>query len=520
MKKQDFILGTVLLAVASFFAKIIGAVYRIPLTNILGAEGLGLYQLIFPLYSTILVFCSTGVPNAIAKIIATGDNNNSRKVIRLSLLFFTGLSVVFALLMVIFAKTIGNLQGNSQVAIVYMGIAPAIVFVGALSVLRGFFQGKQNIVPTSVSMIVEQIFKLIFGLLFAGLLIDRGYMYGAFGAVLGVSVSELFALIVITIEYIFYNKKNRNYNETSENNINILSILKTAMPITLSSMIMPLTILIDSFLIVNLLKHINYSVSQATNLYGILTGVVNSLINLPVVLSMAVATMTIPIISRLYKDNNKYELIKKSSTAFRLTLLIAIPCVAVFCCFPKEIIVFLFRNGLKVGEINEFNVASNLLQIGSISVLFIALVQISTTILQSINYARVPIHNMVISCFIKIVLTVMLVVLPSINIYGAIISSTVCYLTCAVLNMSTLVQKVPIRLSIRFDILLPILASVMMITTMQVIKYLLSGVLVVPFMLLCGGVMYCLIYAILSYGDKYDKQSISRVLSKVLKRSR
>lgn len=516
MKKQNFILGTVLLVCASFFAKIIGAIYRIPLTNILGAEGLGIYQLIFPLYSTILVFCSTGVPNAIAKIVASADDKDCRRVVKLSLIFFTALSFVFALLLVVFSKFIANLQGNEQVALAYIGIAPAILFVGILSVFRGFFQGKQNIIPTSVSMIVEQIFKLLFGLFFAKLLIDKGFVYGAFGAVLGVSVSELLALIVITIEFAFYKKKNNNkVVGTIESKITISYILKTALPITFSSMIMPLTILIDSFLIVNLLKYINYSVLQATNLYGIFTGVVNSLINVPVVLSMAVATMSIPIISKLHKSNNIVELTNKSSLAFKLVLLIAIPSVLIFAFFSYDIITFLFKNGLKVSAtLNEFEVASNLLTIGSISVLFIALVQISTTILQALNIANVPIKNMIFSCFIKIVLTVVLVVTPSINIYGAIISSTICYLICAILNIVTLVQNIKIKISFRYDIVLPIVASIMMLATMHTIKYLLTGVLVVPFMFICGGVMYCLVYAILSYGEKYNLKDISNVLRK------
>ncbi len=519
MKKQSFLLGTVLLALASFLSKVIGAIYRIPLTNILGAEGLGLYQLIFPLYSTILVFCSTGVPNAIAKIIATGTEQDGKKAIKLSLLFFTGVSLVFALLLVLLSKYIAILQGNAQVAVVYIGIAPAIIFVGVLSVLRGFFQGKQNVVPTSISMIVEQVFKLILGLFFAQLLIPKGIMYGALGAVLGVSASEFIALIVITIEYIFFNKKQK-FLPYNNSDITIKNILSTALPITFSSMIMPITILVDSFLIVNLLKSINFSVNEATNLYGILTGVVNSLINLPVVLSLSVATMVIPIVSKLYKNNNQLQVAQKSSSAFQLALLIAIPCFFVFCVYPDLIINFLFKNGLKVGEIDEFYVASTLLRIGSISIIFIALVQIATTILQSINKAKIPIYTMIGSCLLKIALTIILVLIPNINIYGAIISSVVCYGVCALANMFILKKYIKVRVSIRYDIFLPILASVMMITAMQTVRFALrQGIMLVPFMLIVGGVVYCLVYGVLSYGEKYDIHTIFKYALK-LKRNK
>ncbi len=519
MKKQNFIIGALFLTLASFFAKIIGAIYRIPLTNILGAEGLGLYQLIFPLYSVILVFCSTGVPNAIAKIIATKDNDDCKTVLKLSLIFFTLLSIVFSIILILFSKQIAIMQGNSDIAIVYLGIAPAIIFVGILSVFRGFFQGKQNIVPTSLSLIVEQTFKLLFGLLFSKLLINKGVVYGALGAVIGVTISELFALIIIFIEFIFYYKKNLVITSKHKSNIRISNILKIALPITFSSMIMPITLLIDSFLIVNLLKHIGYSVQDATNLYGILTGVVNSLINLPVVLSMSIATMAIPIISKLQYENKFVEVSQKSCTAFTLVLLIAIPCVIIFYFFSYDIITFLFRNGLKIGSINEFEVASKLLSIGSFSILFIAIVQISTTILQAINLSKIPIISLFIGCSIKIILTIVLVLIPNVNIYGAIISSLVCYLICSIINVGVLLKKVKIKLSYRYDIILPIIASVMMATTMRLVKYLLSNsVLVVPFMFVCGGIIYLLVYAIMTYGEKYNIQQIYEFTNRIIRK--
>lgn len=512
MKQQNFIVGSLILALASFLAKVIGAVYRIPLTYILGAEGLGLYQMIFPLYSTLLVLCSTGVPNAIAKIVASGSGAQNRAVVRKSLLFFAGISLFMSLALALLSKPIANLQGNANAWLVYVGIAPAIFFVGVLSVFRGYFQGKQNILPTSISLIIEQLFKLIFGLLFASLCISHGLMFGAFGAVLGVTFSEIFALLAILIQYLLQRKETQSTYE----NISVKSIVKTTIPMTLSSMIMPLTLLIDSFLIINLLKRIGYSTSTATNMYGILTGVVNSLINLPVVLSMAVATMVIPIISKLYSNNKAHLVAEKSTSALRLVLFIALPCAVAFLVFPKDIIFFLFKNGLKVGAIDEFRVASDLLRIGAFAILFISLVQVATTILQSIDKTKIPIYNMVGACFLKVALTLVLVVIPSINIYGAMWSTLACYAVCAILDLQSLSKCIKIKLSLQYDIFLPVLACVMMATSMYSIKQIIGGGFIQTMtMFLVGGAMYLLIILTFNYGRSFDKQTIAKFIRNI-----
>lgn len=510
MKKQNFIMGSLILAFASFLAKVLGAVYRIPLTYILGAEGLGLYQLIFPLYSTLLVLCSTGVPNAIAKLIASGKEEQNKAIVKKSLLFFAGISLLMSLALALLAKPISALQGNIDVWIVYVGIAPAIFIVGILSVFRGYFQGKQNILPTSISLIIEQLFKLIFGLLFSSLLITKGLMYGALGAVLGVTVSEVFALLMISIQYFFARKTSA---PSVIQDVSIKSIVKTTIPMTVSSMIMPLTLLIDSFLIINLLKHIGFSTSSATNLYGIMTGVVNSLINLPVVLSMAVSTMIIPIISKMFVQKDANSISEKVGTALEVVLLIVIPCAVLFFFFPQDIIFFLFKNGLKVGEVNEFQIAINLLRIGSGVILFIALVQIATTVLQSINMAKIPVYNMVGACFLKVLLTLVLVLIPTINIYGAMWSTLICYAVCAVLNLQKLCKTVKVRTKLRYSVIMPIIASFMMVASMFVIKRILEpSNLQILTMFLVGAVTYVLATFVFSYDRFLNKNTLLKFL--------
>ena len=197
MKKQTFLGGVAILILCSIIAKFLGAVYRIPLTWILGGEGLGLYQLVFPLFSLLLVISSTGMPTAISKMIAKreGNINEINQVFKISLITLLIFGVLAGLFMFLCANLLSSVQGNELVTLPYMVISFAIVFVSILSAFRGYFQGRLNMVPTAVSNVVEQSAKLIFGLVFSYLLIGYGLVYGVVGAILGVVLSEVLTVV-------------------------------------------------------------------------------------------------------------------------------------------------------------------------------------------------------------------------------------------------------------------------------------------------------------------------------------
>ena len=163
MKKSSFVLSAIILALGGFFAKAIGALYKIPLTNILGSNGMGLYYLIFPVYSLIITFCSSGINVAlsteVAKCRRARHRYNEQKLLRVALVLSFVLSLIFTILIVIISKPLANLQGNVNAYLGYIAIAPAIILSSIIATLRGYFQGVENMVPTTVSMIIEQIVK-------------------------------------------------------------------------------------------------------------------------------------------------------------------------------------------------------------------------------------------------------------------------------------------------------------------------------------------------------------------------
>ena len=169
MKGRSFVLSAIILALGGFFAKAIGALYKIPLTNILGSSGMGLYYLVFPIYSLFITICSSGINVALATEVAkcrkVRHRYNEQKLLRVGLYISFLLSLIFTIITLLISFPVAELQGNINARFGYVAIAPAIIISSIIATLRGYFQGVENMVPTTVSLIVEQIVKLSFGLI-------------------------------------------------------------------------------------------------------------------------------------------------------------------------------------------------------------------------------------------------------------------------------------------------------------------------------------------------------------------
>jgi len=270
MKKNLFFKGAIVLIISNLIGKVIGAVYRLPLAKIVGGVGMGQYQLTFPLYCLILTISTSGIPVAISKLVAEYNSqkrfNDSKKLLKTSIVYLSLISLIGALIVVFGAKIIAKWQGNIDTYICYYGIAPAILFVGVLSAFRGYFQGNLTMFPTAVSNLIEQVLKLFFGLYMANRLIVYGSEYAVFGALVGISISELFALVYLVVSYLIYSKKHKFEDKNEVKTYRFLSrqLMNLAVPITLGGLIAPLTSMVDSFLVVNLLMFMGYSNSSAT----------------------------------------------------------------------------------------------------------------------------------------------------------------------------------------------------------------------------------------------------------------
>ena len=464
--KSKILKGAGMLAIAAIIAKAIGVLYRIPLTNIVGSSGIGLYHMIFPLYVLLLTISSGGLPIAISKVvavkIANGDKAGTRRVLKLSLISLTSIGLALALLLFFMRNIIANLQGNPSVALGYAAIAPAIVFVAIIASFRGYFQGHQNMLPSSISQLVEQVIKMGAGIVLAILLLPRGIEMAIFGALLGVSISEGIAALILWLQYLHFNKKSKNKNFIVNNNLktefatDVLiienmanssietkgqppcfstgarSVLKEiyaiALPVTLGSLVMPLMGLIDSVMVVNLLVRGGISVDTATSLFGILTGPVGTLLNMPTVVTLAFAVALLPKISEsIAKSKNPKKYINQ---CFKWCIILGAAASILLVALGWLALRILYSGGLTV---EELSIATRLLAIGSVSVLLISILQVATSVLQGMGKAHKPAINLAIGAVFKITLSLLL--LPLIGIYGAAIATVACYGITCLLNI-------------------------------------------------------------------------------------
>lgn len=437
MKKKTFLKSAVLLIICNLIGKVIGAVYRIPLANILGGEGMGQYQLTFPLYCLILTVSTSGIPVAISKLVAEYNIqkrfNDAKKLLIISTLILTAFSIFGAVLVVLLAKFISEIQGNPQTYICYYGIAPAIVFVGLISAFRGYFQGNLIMFPTAISNLIEQVSKVAVGLVLAKKLSVFGTEFAVLGALIGISVSEFFACIFLLVCNIFHSRKKKISSTLGSNSYKLLTkqLFSISVPITIGGLITPITSIVDSMLVVNILMFIGFSSSMATTMLGLQSGIVEPLINLPVVVALSISTVLLPNLSSL-KVENKTEKIKEMiEKAFQITLSISIACAICYVIFDYQILSFLFGRSLTQSEIL---LSQKLLLLGSFNVIFLSLVQVSAGILQGLGETKYPVKTLFLGCVIKVALNFVLLSIPTINIVGAVISASICYLVVFILN--------------------------------------------------------------------------------------
>lgn len=542
-RKQSFLFSAIILAVGGILAKIIGAFYKIPLTNILGANGMGVYYLIFPIYSLFLVISSSGISIAVTKLIATErklrNRENEIKIFNSGLIFSFGVSFILSLIILFFARDISIMQGNENAYLGYMVIAPAIICASLISILRAYFQGVENFVPTSFSTIVEQIVKLIFGLFLSIRFLNYGIEYAVVGAVLGVTISEFFAMILLLINFYFYKKREKEYlisNRSKNKSQSVflfynpkvfksknlkkgkiekgkwnenkkspdltkkqafLKVLKYSLPATLSSFVIPATTFIDSFMVINILVGSGFSSSMSTSLYGLTTGVVGSLISLPVLLVSSLSTAIIPNLSGTYASEEKRVVEERVAFFIKITWLIALPLFAYFLIYSNEIVSVLFGGGLSFKGFDELAFASKLMMIGSVEIVYYAFLLTFIAILQAINKPIIPMICLLIGLGFRTLLCLVLVNIPSINVFGILISNILFLSLTAIACLIAIKKYINFNISKKSFLIYPVLAvSVSVFVALSFKAILLNYMSKLAYSIISGG-LGVLVYLLL-----------------------
>lgn len=469
MSGNKILKGAAVLGMAGIVVKVLGVFFRIPLQALIGEEGMAYYGYAYPLYSLFLVIATAGIPVAISRLvsekIALKDYAGAHRVFKVSrtMLFLMGLA---AFCICYFgAEWIAEYVNKDIGALKPLkAIAPALIFVPVMSAYRGYFQGRQNMNPTAVSEFVEQIFRVAAGLFLAYYFINDSLDSAAAGATFGATAGSIAGLVIIVVIYlcnkkvITYNIKRYRKHDSKESSAYIIKqILLIAVPITIGASILPLVNAVDSTIVTRRLLDGGFSLTEARVLWGQLSGYCNVMVGLPQVITQAVAVAMVPAVAGAFKIGDTKEVRENVKLGFRASMIIGMPCAIGMMVLAEPILLLLFPK-----EPAGVASAAPTLMIMCVTVALQAILQTTTGVLQAVDKQSLPVRNMAIGAVFKIVVTYMLVAIPSVNIKGAAIGTIFVYGIAMVLNMHAVKKYTGTKLEIGLTFVKPTVASLLM----------------------------------------------------------
>ncbi|MDR1815411.1 MAG: polysaccharide biosynthesis protein [Clostridiales Family XIII bacterium] len=445
-QRKSFIHGAGILAGAGVIIKIIGACFRIPLGNLIGGEGMGYYNAVYPVYTLLVVIATTGIPIAISRLvaehIAEDDHGGANRVFKVSMAVMLILGIAFFAVLFFGAEAITGVNESLKGASVAMkAIAPALIFVPVMAAFRGYFQGMQNMKPTALSQVIEQLFRVVCGLALAFFLAKMGLEYAAAGGTFGATAGAAAGVACMAVVYSKFRssepfrkrreearqERDPRHRIATSQILNQLALI--ALPITLGAIVMPLMWNIDMLVVPRRLADAGFTAIEARSMYGQLTGFAESLMNLPKVLTQAIAISMVPTIVRAWKEKDDAFLHYNVTLGLRFSLIIGLPCAVGFMVLSEPIMLLLYPT-----KPEDAAGAAPALFIFGIGVIFLSSIDALTSVLQGVGKQGIPLVNIAIGAVCKLGVTWLLTGIPVFNIKGAAIGTVVAYVVATVLN--------------------------------------------------------------------------------------
>lgn len=492
----SFFQGTLILTVAGMVVKVIGSLNWIILSRVLGGEGIGIYQMAFPLYLLALSISSAGIPVALSIItaekIALGNYRGAERIFRLSLILLTITGATLSLFLYFGAGWLIEYRIIRDARAYYslIALSPAIFLVTILSSFRGYLQGFQIMTPTAVSQIVEQAFRVAAMLIFARMLLPKGLEFAAGGASLGAGAGAAAALVVLVFYYYLMKRKNQNGFSgpeivIQESNLDIIHrIAKLALPVSMSSILLPLVANLDLLVVPLRLEDAGYSVEQATELFGYLTGMAVPLVNLATILTAALATSLVPAISQAYSLGEKQNILYRTAGAMRLANIATIPfSVSLWVLATPVVSVIYHAPG-----------AGDATRVLAAGIFLLGIHQVTTGVLQGLGRTVIPVVNMGLSAIIKVFLNWVLTAIPALGIQGAAWATLADIGIAAALNLYFVYRYTGFILNgrdlLKNTIAASIMGGVMYFCYNHIAETLGGGLLAISIGFLCGMLAY------------------------------
>ncbi len=468
VRKESFMQGVVTIMFSQIAIKVLGLIYTLYLTNRegFGDAGNAIYASGYQIYALLLTISSIGVPNAISKLVAErlaiGDNRGANKIFKVALATFGCIGAIGTMLLFFGAHTISySWLQIPESELTLIALSPAIFFVSISSVFRGYFNGRRSLKTTARAQTLEQIFKTVLTIIIVEIvahITSTSTELMAAGATIATTIATFSSFAYL---FIYYRIRRREIGNEIQQSINykyenvktiIRRILMVSIPLTLSSIMTSFNKNIDSFTVKRILS--TYMASDtAQTLYGQLAGKVDTLTNLPLAINIAFATALVPAISSAKAKNDKETATKRTSFSLLTSMLIGLPCVIGMIIFAQPILNLLYPNA---------NEGALLLQLISISVIFSILDQTINGALQGFGKVIVPAIALGVGCIVKLILNLILLRIPTLNVYGAAIGSIACHAVAFTIVFNVLKKYVKLDLPFRKFVLKPALATAIM----------------------------------------------------------
>lgn len=451
-----------ILSIAGILCKLIGVLFSIPL-NMISTKVATNFYIVYPTYALLLTISDAGLPVAVSRLVAgflaRNDRRNAWNTFKCALITLFMIGLFFSLIMILFNRVLVNMVGVEETSAGYYAIAPCVLIVCVISAFRGLFQGQQNMVPTAVSQVVEQIAKVALCLPLAYFGLKRSVTAGAAGALLGITLSETIALIYMVVR--FYRKRaefNRypqdpDLPENSRKDL-LSRLVIISVPITISACIIPFSQFIDSAMMIKRMLVAGLAQADAEAYYGLFTSVVIRLINIPTALALAISMSLVPAISACKARDDEAGIRKETDTGMRYAFIIGFPCSVGMSVLSRQIVSFFYSN-VREFTPEKIGLASELLTFSAMTVVLFTVVQATSSILQGLRKQKIPMYTMIAGVGVKILLNYILIGTPGIHIHGGPYASIVCYSIVMIINTIYVCKYTKMRFNVMEWILRP-----------------------------------------------------------------
>ncbi|MDD6580017.1 MAG: polysaccharide biosynthesis protein [Lachnospiraceae bacterium] len=475
-KSTNFIVQGGILAMAGVIARLIGLIYRVPMQRTIGDAGMGYYSAAFQIYSLMLIISSYSLPVAVSKLIAgytaRDEYKNAKRIYNCSMLFACFTGGITCLIVFFCADFLAGLIKLPKSAIALRILAPTLLVVAIMGVMRGFFQGNGSMVPTATSQLVEQIINAIvsvvaakflfdYGLGVSGLLRDDDYAaaYGAAGGTLGTSAGALAGLICLIIVYLI-SKRDFNYRVRHDENRHsdtfgrmLFALILTVLPVLLSTTVYNLSDILDQGIFNYVMDTKGLSEVKAEH-WGIFSTKYKVLTNVPVALASAVCSSMMPSLTGCIRREEYKIARRKVSLAMRFTMILSIPCAVGLAVLGKPIISTLFQG--------EVDIPATMLKIGSIAVVFYSMSTLSNGVLQGIDKLNIPVRNAAIALVLHVGILYFMLDVFNMGLYGVVISCVLFALIMCILNWLAIRKYLNYQQEIVRTFVIPTVSSIFM----------------------------------------------------------